>query len=111
MQPVDTEGVEQRYVTHNNNNKPSVDTISYQSSVDEYYVLPEKSKQHGTIYVNPGALDHYSDTPHLYQSLDDSSSVSSRTLSSSLSDQNGNSKYYNYCTLILSLRYCMQAVL
>ena len=89
MQPVDTEGVEQRYVTHNN--KASIDTISYQSSVDEYYVLPEQSKQHGTIYVNPGALDHYGDTPYMYQSLDDSGSVSSRTLSTSLSDQNGNS--------------------
>jgi hypothetical protein len=86
VKPVDRENIEERYVTHKN--KASADTISYQSSVDEHYVLPDKSKQHSAIYINPGAMDQYGDSPHLYQSLDDSSSVSSRTLSTSLSDQN-----------------------
>ena len=86
MKPADTERVEERYVSYN---KVSADSISYQSSVDEYYVIPEnktgtnksgEATPHGTIFANPLA---HKDSEQIYQSIEDSVSLSSSVSSNS----------------------------
>ena len=89
MKPADTERVEERYVSYN---KVSADSISYQSSVDEYYVIPEnktgtnksgEATPHGTIFANPLAHKDNGDSEQIYQSIEDSVSLSSSVSSNS----------------------------